>query len=63
MTTTDYSRQSSGTLAGSQPVGVYSNCMFIRTMCLFKLCELCAHQMYSILHMVAFRTFIAKESP
>ena len=28
MTTTDYSRQSSGTLAGSQPVGVMNN-MFI----------------------------------
>ena len=27
MTTTDYSRQSSGTLAGSQPVGVCERCV------------------------------------
>ena len=33
ITTTDYSRQSSGTLAGSQPVGVYLKCVFILTIC------------------------------
>ena len=38
MTTTDSSRQSSGTLADSQPVGVYSNFVFNRTVCLFELC-------------------------